>query len=128
MAALPSMHGCRGGKMMTLTLRVTREDVVPEVTRPDAAKVLSGDPVHTTWNLETRGNIYAGMWHTTVGEWRCDYTEWEYVYIHEGHSVLTDEAGVQVHLRAGDSWVIRPGFKGIWAALEPTLKDYVVVV
>lgn len=113
---------------MTFVQRLTRDDVVPEVTRPDPAKVLSGDPVHTTWNVETRGNIHAGLWHTTVGAWRCVYTEWEYVNILEGYSVLTDEEGGTVHLRAGDSWVIRPGFNGIWSAIEPTLKEYVAVV
>jgi uncharacterized cupin superfamily protein len=109
-------------------IRLVRDGVEPEVSRPDAAKVVSGDPVHTTWNVEERGNIWSGLWHTTVGAWRVDYAEWEYVHIHEGHSVLTDEAGVAVHLRAGDSWLIRPGFKGTWTALEPTLKDYVIVV
>ena len=112
---------------MTNLQRLTREGVEAQVTRPDPAKVLSGDPVHTTWNVEERGAIFAGLWHSTVGAWRCAYTEWEYVHILEGHSVLTDQAGVVVDLRAGDSWVIRPGFAGSWAVLEPTLKEYVIV-
>ena len=28
--------------------------VDPEVSRPDPEKLLSGDPVHTAWNLEER--------------------------------------------------------------------------
>ena len=111
---------------MTL-LKLTRDQVTPEVTRPDPAKVVAGDPVHTTWNMEVRGNLFAGMWHATVGEWRISYTEWEYVHILEGYSVLTDEAGVATHLRAGDSYLIRPGFNGTWRVVEPTLKDYVIL-
>ncbi len=112
---------------MAHLLRLTRDDVTPEITRPDPAKVVAGDPVHTTWNLETRSNLFAGLWHTTVGEWRCEYSEWEYVHILEGHSVLTEDGGVATHLRAGDSYVIRPGFRGTWRAVEPTLKDYVIM-
>ena len=111
---------------MTL-LKLTRDQVTPEVSRPDPALVLSVDPVHTTWNMEVRGNLFAGMWHCSVGEWRIRYSEWEYVHIHEGHSVLTDEAGAETHLRAGDSYLIRPGFSGTWRVLEPTLKDYVIL-
>ena len=41
---------------------------------------------------------------------------------------MTDAAGVAVDLKAGDSWVIRPGFKGTWRVVEDTLKDYVILV
>ena len=112
---------------MTHLLHMTRDGTDPAVSRPDPATVLSGDPVHTTWNLETRGGLYAGLWHSTVGEWRCNYSEWEYVHILEGVSVLTQTDGTQTTLRAGDSYVIRPGFVGTWRVIEPTLKDYVIL-
>ncbi len=108
--------------------RLSREGIDPELSRPAPEKVISGDPVHTTWNLEERGTLYAGLWHSTVGEWRITYTEWEYVHILEGVSVLTDAEGHQTLLQAGDSFVIRPGFVGTWRVLEPTLKDYVILV
>jgi uncharacterized protein len=112
---------------MTLLLRLTRDGTAPDVTRPDPAKVLSGDPVHTTWNVEERGGLFAGLWHSTVGEWKCDYSEWEYVHILEGISVLTDHDGTATTLKAGDSFVIRPGYHGTWRVVEPTLKDYVIL-
>jgi uncharacterized cupin superfamily protein len=31
------------------------------------------------------------------------------------------------HLKAGDSYILRPGFAGTWEVVEPTLKDYVIV-
>lgn len=52
--------------------RVNREGVTPQVSRPDPAKVVAGDPVHTVWSVEERGSLYAGMWSSTVGTWRCD--------------------------------------------------------
>jgi uncharacterized cupin superfamily protein len=108
-------------------IQVTRQGVTPEISRPDAAKVVAGDPVHTTWNIEERGTLYAGLWHTTQGEWRVDYQEWEYIRILEGLSFLVDEAGVETRLEAGQSHIIRPGFKGTWRCIEPTLKDYVIL-
>ena len=112
---------------MSHIARLTRDGITPEISRPDPARVIAGDPVHTTWNLETRGNLYAGLWHATVGEWQCAYSEWEYVHILEGISILTDDTGHATTLRSGDSFVIRPGFAGTWRVVEPTLKDYVVL-
>jgi uncharacterized cupin superfamily protein len=112
---------------MRLIFPVRRDDVEAVVERPDAAKVLAGDPVHTTWSLEEKGNLFSGMWQTTPGKWRVSYAEWEYVHIHAGHSILTDADGVETHLRAGDSYIIRPGFEGSWECVETTLKDYVIL-
>lgn len=107
--------------------RVTRDNVTPEITRPDPDKVLSGDPVHTTWSLEERGTLYAGLWQSTPGKWRVSYAEWEYVHILEGRSVLTDQHGTVTTLKAGDSYILRPGFEGTWEVVETMLKDYVIL-
>jgi uncharacterized cupin superfamily protein len=111
---------------MSLILRVIAEGTPPEVTRPDPGKVVSGDPVHTTWNIEDRDGLYCGLWQSTPGAWRVRYDEWEYVRILQGVSVLTGADGTRTTLRAGDSWIIRPGFEGVWEVVETTLKDYVI--
>lgn len=111
---------------MPLTQRVTRDGTPAEVTRPAPATVLAGDPVHTTWNIEEVDGLFCGLWQSTPGKWRLRYSEWEYVYIHSGHSVLTHDDGTAIQLRAGDSYIIRPGFEGTWEVLETTLKDYVI--
>jgi uncharacterized protein len=113
---------------MSLLAPISRDGVTPEVERPDPAKVLAGDPVHTTWNMEDAHGLYCGMWQSTPGTWRVSYAEWEYVYIHQGISILTDDAGHAVTLRAGDRYIIRPGFAGTWQVVETTLKDYVIRV
>lgn len=112
---------------MTHLIRVAREGAAPEESRPDPAKLVSGDPVHTTWNIEERGTLYCGLWQSTPGKWRIAYEEWEYVHILKGVSVLTDALGQETVLRAGDSFIIRPGFSGTWEVLETTLKDYVIL-
>lgn len=111
---------------MSLIVHVTRDGTPPEVSRPDPSRVISGDPVHTTWNIEERDGLYCGLWQSTPGKWRVNFTEWEYVHIHSGHSIVTDSAGTATHLRAGDSFFLRPGFQGTWEVVETTLKDYVI--
>ena len=107
---------------------LSRNAAAPETSRPPPDRVVAGDPVFTTWNAEERGNLYCGMWQATPGKWRIQYDEWEYCRILEGLSVITEDGGAARIVRAGDSFVIRPGFRGTWEVLETTLKDYVIAV
>lgn len=103
--------------------------IAPEEGAPDPAKVTQGSPRHRTWNLEeTADGLFAGVWESTPGEWRIDYTEWEFCHILSGVSVLVEEGGEAVTYRAGDSFVIRPGFRGRWRVVETTVKHYVVKI
>ncbi|MBL4918122.1 cupin domain-containing protein [Szabonella alba] len=109
-----------------LILRMDRDSVPVEEERPAPDRLISGDPVHRTWNLEDSDGLYCGLWQSTPGKWRVSYVEWEYIRILEGVSVLTDADGHETRLVAGDSWIIRPGFEGTWEVIETTLKDYVI--
>jgi uncharacterized protein len=100
--------------------------VPPDISRPDPAKVLQGDPVHTTWNLEERDGLYCGIWQSTPGTWRISYDEWEYCRILSGISLVTEDGGTPHRISAGDSFILRPGFRGTWQVLETTVKDYVI--
>lgn len=106
--------------------RVDQSAVEPEVERPNPEKVVSGNPVHTTWNIEDDDGLYCGIWQSTPGAWQVEYTEWEYIRILSGHSVLRGDDGTKTELKAGDSFIIRPGFKGVWEVVETTVKDYVI--
>jgi hypothetical protein len=109
--------------MHFLTIAATGE---PETGRPDPSRLISGDPVHTTWNAEDRDGLYAGVWQSTPGAWRVVYDEWEFCHILAGHSILTEDGGAPRHLRAGDAFVIQPGFSGVWEVVETTRKEYVI--
>lgn len=101
--------------------------IIPETGAPAPDRLISGNPQFTTWNVEeAEGSLYAGIWQSTPGKWRIVYEEWEYFHILAGHSVVTEEGGAPVHLRAGDSYILRPGFKGTWEVIETTRKDYVI--
>lgn len=98
----------------------------PETGRPDPARLIAGDPVFTTWNLEERNGLWCGIWRSTPGKWRISYDEWEYCRILSGLSVITEDNGPARIVRTGDSFVLRPGFTGTWEVVETTTKDYVI--
>jgi uncharacterized protein len=114
--------------MKPFLLSMNAESAEPETGAPAAERLISGNPVFTTWNVEERdGKLFAGLWQSTPGKWRVEYDEWEYFHVRSGHSVLTEDGGEAVVLKAGDAHVVRPGFKGTWEVIETTLKDYVVL-
>lgn len=110
---------------MPLILPVTTS-APAETERPAPDRLISGDPVFTTWNLEDRDGLFCGVWESTPGKWRVHYDEWEYCRILSGHSVITGDDGTAHSVRAGDSFVLRPGFSGTWEVIETTRKDYVI--
>ena len=109
-------------------LNVDIAGVEPEHDAPPADRLISGDPKFTTWSLEERDGIYAGIWQSTPGKWRIAYEEWEFVHLLSGRSIITEDGSNAYTLNAGDSFVIRPGFKGTWEVLETIRKQYVIKV
>ncbi|MBK5944940.1 cupin [Rhodobacter veldkampii DSM 11550] len=114
--------------MDRLILPLTPAAAAPETDRPAPEKVLEGDPVFTTWNVEERDGLWCGIWQSTPGTWRISYDEWEYCRILSGRSVIAGEDGSRLEVGPGDSFVLRPGFRGTWQVLETTRKDYVIVL
>ena len=112
---------------MSNVLKFDPSTALPEEGEPAADRLISGSPRFTTWNFEEApGGVYAGIWQSTPGKWRISYDEWEYFRILEGHSIVTEDGGEPIHLRAGDRLVLRPGFKGTWEVVDTTRKAYVI--
>jgi uncharacterized protein len=107
-------------------VHISSADAKPEESRPDPGKVLAHDPVHTTWNIEDRDGLYCGIWQSTPGKWRISYDEWEFCHILSGVSIVTEEGGEERRVSAGDSFLLRPGFRGTWEVIETTRKEYVI--
>jgi uncharacterized cupin superfamily protein len=107
-------------------LRLDRGVAHPETSRPPPERVISGDPVFITWNVDEPGGLSVGLWRSTPGKWRIAYDEWEFCRILEGASVIAEDGGAEHRLGPGDSFVLRPGFTGTWEVLETTLKQYVI--
>lgn len=106
--------------------RLSQDAAAPETDAPAPDRLISGSPEFTTWNVEERNGLYCGIWRSTPGKWRIQYDEWEYCRILDGHSVLTDSDGQEHHVKAGDGFILRPGFSGTWEVLETTTKEYVI--
>lgn len=108
-------------------VHMTTDGTPADISRPDAADVISGDPEFTCWEINAAdGGISAGRWQATPGKWHFENTYWEFVRIISGVSIITPEGGEPQTVRAGDSFVMKDGFRGTWECVETTLKDYVV--
>jgi len=115
------------GAIMTHALIFDPSSLEPEIGGPAPDRLVSGSPEFRTWNFEEAdGGVYAGIWEATPGKWRIEYDEWEFCHILSGVSVIAEEGGEPRKVRAGDSFVLRPGFKGTWEVLETTRKEYVI--
>jgi len=90
--------------------------------------LITGNPKQTLWQHYTdpTKKFFTGIWQSEPGRWHINYTEEEFCQILEGQSVLTDERGTAVTVRAGDNFVIPRGFKGTWEVLQTTRKIYVI--
>lgn len=110
-------------------LALSIDGVAPEIGAPHATRIIDGSPTFRTWSVEERADgLYAGVWESTPGEWRVEYDEWEYCRILFGVSVITQDGAAPKRLIAGDSFIIRPGFSGVWRVIETTRKEYVIKV
>jgi uncharacterized cupin superfamily protein len=110
-----------------LFLSIDTDGIEPEEGAPAPGRLIAGNPRFRTWNVEEReGGLYAGIWESTPGKWRIEYDEWEFCHILSGVSIITEDGGEARTVRAGDGFVLRPGFKGSWEVVETTRKQYVI--
>ena len=102
--------------------------VAAEVYYLAPEKLISGNPQQSVWLHYTDASkqFFAGVWRSEIGKWRIHYTEEEYCAMLEGVSIITDEAGVAVTVRAGESFVIPRGFRGTWEVVETSRKTFVM--
>ena len=112
---------------MAAFLKISIDGIEPELGQPAEGRVLAGAPEFRTWNSEeAAGGVYAGIWEATPGKWRIEYDEWEFCHILSGVSIISEDGGEARTVRAGDAFVLRPGFRGSWEVLETTRKEYVI--
>jgi uncharacterized cupin superfamily protein len=100
----------------------------PERGAPAPDRLVSGSPKFETWSTyeSADGKCFTGLWRATPGCWRIASTEWEYCEMLEGVSIVTCAGGEAKTFRAGDRFVLEPGFEGTWEVVETTLKRYVI--
>ena len=92
-----------------------------------ADRVAEGSPRTVTALDYQRGDkVFAGEWSATAGAWSVKYEEWEFCHVLEGACELETSDGEKRRFKAGDSFIIEPGFVGVWRVIEPMKKRFVV--
>lgn len=102
----------------------------PKHSKAAADRLISGDPSFKTWAQDQSRNepVRTGVWEATPGETRSIKGETvEFCYILSGVVELIEDGQPPRTFRAGDSFVMKPGFVGVWKTIETVRKIYVIV-
>jgi hypothetical protein len=100
----------------------------PPAERGKPGDVIAGSPETNLQNYYTdkSGAFFSGVWESTVGKWRVNYSEDEFCAILAGKVTLTADNGKAETFVAGDAFVIPAGFRGTWDTIEPVRKLYAI--
>ena len=93
-------------------------------------RLLARDPDFLTWALDSSrdGEVRTGIWEATPGETLSIKGEsFEFCHILDGVIELTEEGQSPVTYRKGDSFIMKPGYRGAWKTIETVRKIYVIV-
>ena len=97
-------------------------------------RLLEGAPEYKTWELDCAqagaagwSQIRTGVWETTPGKTISMKGEtFEFCHILSGVCEIAEEGGASHVFRAGDSFLMKPGFVGTWTTLETLRKIFVI--
>ncbi len=101
----------------------------PREYRPPAEKVIEGDIVCRNWDIDSAkdGKIRAGVFESTVGMNHSIKGEaWEFCLILSGIVEVTEQGEAPVTYRAGDCFIMKPGYVGTWRTIETVRKVWVI--
>ena len=93
-------------------------------------RLIAGSPAFKTWAQDAAKDdlVHTGVWEATPGETRSIKGDtFEFCHILTGVIEITPDGGEAVTYRAGDSFVMKPGFTGVWNTIETVRKIYVTV-
>ncbi len=114
---------------MLLQTIETRPTSAGEASAPTADRLIEGNPLYRTWlQAEAKGNMEVGVWEATPGSYKSIKGEaFEFCHILEGVVEITpDGSDTTVTYRAGDNFLLYPGFVGTWKTIETVRKIFVI--
>ncbi len=122
---LPAAHGYgafrKGDTDDPTQNHCPQSDLYPKLALPLPERLIEGAPEFHTWAMDEAkdGTVHSGVWqakprltHSIKGE------TFEFCHILEGVISLTENGQLPVMYRAGDSFVMKPGFVGTWRTNE----------
>lgn len=115
---------------MQKTLTAFAESPAPaEFDRPRPDRLVSGNPLRTTWNHYENAGLSAGTWACETGSWRIAFPagKEEFFHVISGRIRITDDAGTGREFGPGEACMIPGGFTGLFEVVEAVTKHYVIV-
>ncbi|SFD95593.1 cupin domain-containing protein [Paracidovorax konjaci] len=97
--------------------------------RPPADRVIEGDIVCRNWDIDSSkdGAVRAGVWEATPGVNHSIKGEtWEFCLILSGVVEITERGQEPRIFKAGDCFVMKPGYVGTWRTIETVRKVWVM--
>ncbi|SDO69195.1 hypothetical protein SAMN05216303_102105 [Rhodoferax sp. OV413] len=101
----------------------------PREYRPPADRVIEGDIVCRNWDVDSAkdGQVRAGVFESTVGLNHSIKGEtWEFCLILSGVVEITEAGQAPVTYKAGDCFIMKPGYIGTWRTIETVRKVWVM--
>jgi uncharacterized cupin superfamily protein len=108
----------------------TAPGFAPEESQPPPERLISGAPSFRTWaqDASRADKVVTGVWEATPGETHSiKGTTFEFCHILSGLIEIEETGGATRTFGAGDSFVMKPGFVGVWRTIETVRKIYVCV-
>lgn len=116
---------------MSLLIKFDQSNLgTPAVKKCDPEKLVEGDPTYSTWAFDDarNGEVITGIWEATPGSNHSIKGEkFEFCHLLEGVIELTEEGKEPRIFRKGDSFMMKPGYVGVWKTIETVRKIYVIV-
>jgi len=100
----------------------------PKHSEPLPERLISGNPTFKSWpqDEDKDGRVNTGVWEATPGVTHSIKGDtYEFCYLLAGKVELTPKGGEPVIYVAGDSFVLKPGWVGVWRTIETVRKIYV---
>ncbi|ADX45663.1 cupin domain-containing protein [Paracidovorax avenae] len=97
--------------------------------RPPAERVIEGDIVCRNWDIDSakNGAVRAGVWEATPGLNHSIKGEtWEFCLILSGVVEITERGHGPKIFRAGDCFIMKPGYVGTWRTIETVRKVWIM--
>ena len=115
--------------MSNLLVRFDLENLgTPRENRVPPERLIEGDVICRNWDVDTAkdGKVRAGVFESTPGTNRSIKGEtWEFCSILSGVAELTEDGKLPITVRAGDYFILKPGYLGTWRTIETIRKVWV---
>ena len=106
-----------------------RQQLAPLTVTVAKELMLGGSPITKDWPVfdSANGVVSVGVWESEhYHKIKQHPNEMEYCYILEGEVRISDSEGNSTLFKAGDAFVVEPGFDGAWESLGKVRKHYII--